>query len=296
MNTPTPQGQQGSTNLAKYRIRAEVDWIETEVTTASPTNFQTVKRWGGFNYVEPMHPGPGGATSTYRLRLQAPRNCEYVRARLIQLASRIPLAIEPTIVGVEVSLDAYSRHGLHSDLVEMAARWATGLTTLVSKNRRFSGRRKGDVVASISSTETRALLSQDRVYFVGDRDADLTQRIYVKCKDDSVVLHSHKHRARVEVTMRNEALGASTLTDWGFFQFESLATYFRFRKQKAGLDLFLAHAMQRSVQIGERKSRLRAGGGTRVFGKGSTADITLNKAARDALRELSRRWAHQPGT
>lgn len=291
MSKQVAEADDGGADMTKYRIRAEVDWIECEVATQSPTNAPTVRRMGAFNYVTPVSPGPGAATSKFRVRLQDPGSSASVRARLTRLSARIPLDCEPTVVGVEVSLDAYSRNGAHDDLVEMAARLFKHLTTLVSKNRRFSGRWKGDVLALYSAAETLRLLRQDRVIFVGDAGASLTQRIYVKCQDSGEVLDVQEQRARLEVTMRDEALTARSLADWGAFPFQSLATYFRFRKQRAGLDPVVAHALQRAVQIGERKNRPRAGGGTRMYGLGSAADTRLNKAARDALRELSRRWA-----
>jgi len=46
-----------------------------------------------------------------------------------------------------------------------------------------------------------------------------------------------------------------------------------------------------STQIGERNERRRAGGGTRLYSRATSADRPLNDAARYALRNLSERWS-----
>lgn len=296
MNTQEARYHETGTDMTRFRLRAVVDWIECEFETTRSTNAQTVKRAGHFKFVVPINLGSGSAATIFRIRFQDPGSFGVVQESLRKLSAQFPLSCAPTITGVEVSLDAYLKSATPDELPSLAARWYKHLTTLVSPNRRFSGRWKGDVHALWDAATILRLLQQDRVIFIGERDDDLTQRIYVKQNDAGRALEACDHRARIEVTIRNEELPMDSLEDWGLYRFESLSRYFRFRRQREGGDPVVAYALQRAAQTGERRLRRRAAGGRRLFGAGSAADTAMNKAARDALRELSRRWAGHRAT
>lgn len=131
---------------------------------------------------------------------------------------------------------------------------------------------------------------------IGNRSDDYYQHIYFKTKDKGgeLALDPKDYRARIEITLQGAALPLQPLDAWEGFRFESLTDWFRFRKMKDDLTPTEKQYADRMVQIGEKAIRNRAGGGTRLHGKMTRADVLLNDRAKGALRRLSDWWEKAP--
>jgi hypothetical protein len=278
-----------------FRFRAEVDWIELEIQTRTPTNFMTIRRAMGLKYVEPLDAAGGGAATVFRFRIQDPENHHGVTTKLDELAASFPLVGTPVVTTVEIALDAYSRGmATRGDLIELTARFRKFDTTPASANRRFGGRWKGDVEpASHHATDMRRL-AEGRVLNVGNKSDSRSQRFYFKCTDGGgkPIKKEKEHRARMENTLRGEELPCQALKDWLEFDFTQLSGMYRFRMLESNLSPTMRIVVETSPQLGERRTpeqqkRMRT---RRLHSRLTPADTALNGRAYDALRELTRRW------
>ncbi|ADG14254.1 hypothetical protein BC1002_0146 [Paraburkholderia atlantica] len=296
-------------NYNHLRFRAEVDWIEIEIKTISRTNFPTVQR--ALNsalqlpdsrnvFVKALDEGPGKAASVFRFRLQDPNSWSFVASMLKQLERRFPFASEPKITAIEIAFDAYSRTESKMELADQAARFFKFCTLIVSKNcriyRDFGG--SPDSIPFQRASLVRHLWDGWQIG-IGNKHDDRLQHIYVKTTDgNGAPLPSAKHRARIEITLRGAALPYQGISEWAGADFEKdLRMSAKFRMLKPKLNRFTRAAIEKTTfQVGERKRRWRvtkdrtAVSGERLHSATTIADRHLNEKARDAFRELSRRW------
>ena len=123
--------------------------------------------------------------------------------------------------------------------------------------------------------------------YVGDKDADTSQRFYVKTTDGGRTLPPEECRARMEVTLAGAALPFASLQDAADFRFETLSCWFRFRKLHTDAATWTPvkrAVASRQVVIGTREKR-----GRRLYSANTQADTKLNERVRNALRDLTRR-------
>ncbi len=278
------------TDYSRYRFRAEVDWIELKIVLTKTTNFQTVRRRLGVEYAEAGAPGAGGADVEFTVKIQSPSSWAEVNARLERLTVDNPLAKPAEVTGIEIALDAYSRNESFDDLVEMASRFYREACKLVSVNRRASKTKRDGSYPLESADQTRRLLADGYNIYIGNRSDSERQHIYVKQTDGSSPLPFAQQRARTEFTLTGDKVPVSLLDDWKEYRLESFASYFKYRRLKAELHLFVATPMRSMAQVGERRPRFAGYGKKRRFSLSTVADLKLNALAFDALRELSRRW------
>lgn len=288
-------------DYTRFTFSAVADWIEIEVTTASSTNAPTIRRRCGLSgFVTPCNAEESGAASVFRVRLQDPRDWQGVTKRLRQIDAEFPFLRPPTVTGIEISLDARSKTASREELIELTARFYKFSTFMASKNRRYEGAYRGGVKAITSGfDQIRQEIGQGRVIAIGNQQDDpqgrwrcdpVSQRIYFKTTDNRQALDPAEHRARIEVTLQGDGLPGQSLQFWEQFNFSDLTEFFRFRQIKPNLPPVDQLIADRLEQIGERSTRNRREGGTRLHGKLTSADTTLNKRTKDALRHLSKRW------
>lgn len=279
-------------DYTRFRFRAVVDWLEIETTTAKPTNAPTIRRKGALCYVTPIDAVAGGAASRFRFRIYDPENWNSVRQIIAEIEHATPLATPPTVTAIEVSFDAYGKGATRDELAALAADFGRFNTAAISDNRRIAGRWKGDTEGLLSQAYARRRIAAGRVVAIGNKTDPISQRIYFKTTDhNGQAMSASNYRARIEVTLQGEALPMTALDDWAGYSFERLADFFKFRTLKDGLDPITRAAAEYSARIGERKTRNRREGGTRIYAKSTRADTALNRKAYDALRELTRRMA-----
>jgi hypothetical protein len=279
-----------------FLFAASVDWLAFEIETAGPRHGDTIFEACRLQtYVRPLDKGPGGVATRFVVTFQDVRCWGDAHARLHRLAARFPLASEPIIAGIEVSFDAYARSGTQSaDLVDMAVRFFT-FGNVVADYRAsgiwHNGVEVQKVEAVMSSHDARRLLRNDRVINIGDRDDDVTQRVYFKTTDNGTPLPVAEHRARAEVTLRGAALPFTTLAEARSFDFKTLAKpkpgYFRYRKQRGGLEPLRSLIHSRYAQVGKREERRTANRSRRLYDGDTQADTALNQRARKALGRLT---------
>lgn len=227
----------------KFRFNAVIDWLEIEINTIKPTNFQTIKRHGGLSYVDAIGAGAGGAATNFIFKFHDPKNWQSVNEMLKYIEKENPLANEPIVKSIEVSFDAYSRTATRDELVDLTGRFYRYLTNTVSQNHRVSGRKglKFDVEPIDSGANIRRLLTQNRNLCIGNNkddasgfnkykaDEEYMQIYFKKTDNDGTPIPVSDHRARIEIRLQGSKLPCSTLKEWQAFKFESLSNYFNFR-------------------------------------------------------------------
>jgi hypothetical protein len=273
------------------RFRAVIDWIDIRIKTTVPSNHDTVTTRTGVPFAEAILPGPGGATTEFRLRFHEPNNWNAIDSMLERFTHDHPLAEPAQIVGIEIALDAYSRAGNKNDLVDMTFQFYRRAQFLCSENRRMSN---GKITHAIGSRGLNRTDIEDGFnLYIGDRHDDIKQHIYLKQithEDGHVVaLPTEQHRARTEFTLKGAQLPEQTLEAWKGLEFQKFARLFKFRAEKTNMNAAWRRAFQSADQIGERKPRRNKHRGVRFFSPLTQADKNLSESAYTALRELSRR-------
>lgn len=271
-------------------LRAELDWIDIEVTIDGATNLKAIRSaWKEAArlekaYVTVISDNPNSA-SVFRLRIHDPGKFIAVTGFLANLEQRFTFAFPPVVIAVEIAIDDYSKGP------EQVADWYYRLSKVADhKNHRLYRNFKGSGHAMPTNRDSLVrMVAQGYQIAIGNRDADFYQHGYFKQTDNNKqVLPESEHRARIEATLRGEHLPCITLADWSNFKFEQLAEYFRFRTPKNNLSDFEIMILE-GRQIGIRVPRNRRGGGTRLNNPLTKADPE-NERVRNALRNLSRRW------
>lgn len=234
-------------NYKKFRFNAVIDWIELEIQTVNPTNFQTIKRhierFGEKPpFVNAIDPGAGSAASQFRFKIQDPKNWQHVAAILNGVNDDIPLLVASIKVkSIEVSVDAYSKNATYDELKKLTGRFYRYLTNPVSQNHRFSGKIEGDVEFICSHMDVEKFLALERNICIGNSKDDDSGFKKYKADDEYMQIYFKKtdnggtpitvsdYRARIEIRLQGSKLPCSTLSEWRQFKFESLSPYFNFR-------------------------------------------------------------------
>jgi hypothetical protein len=301
-----------SRNDKKYshlRFRAVVDWIEIEIETTERTNFQTVQRTlrtalgmpdDKNPRVDALNEQPGGAATIFRFRIHDPESWCDVASIIDALGKRFAFAHPSEVTAIEVAFDAYSRARNKHDLTEQAVRFYKFCTLMVSDNRRlyWKYKRSPRGIPFHVSSLARHLSDGWQIGIGNDKKDDRYQHVYVKTTDrGGIALPRAEHRARIEIKLQGEALPYEHANDWANADF---ATDFRmsaeFRMLRTNLDRFQKVALgNNSMQLGEKKARWRLKDGRPykkdlLYRSSTAADSVLNEKARDAFRELTRRW------
>jgi hypothetical protein len=298
-------------DIYTFKLRAVVDWVEVEFETSKPTNGWTVQaHCEGFKFVQPQNDGAGGAATVFRARIQDPKNFQAVYLLVEKLKHKFSLIAEPRVVGREIALDAYKPGATRRELAAMVAHMFKFHTKPASENRRFQGLKgtKGFCEGPFNFPNMKSRFEEGRTLFIADVGSEEAGRFYVKTTDAGHDLPEATWRSRMELITRHRGASAKEIDSLREYRFESLMPAFTFRKAKGGLDAFRQRSFDRSCQVGEKKLRhylVRRGSKTELptpsttpslfravkFHSGTAVDRDLNAKVRDALRELSRRWA-----
>lgn len=288
----------------KFKFNAVIDWLEIEIKTKKPTNFQTIKRHGELWYVEAMDETAGGAATCFKFKLHNPKNWQTVTETIGAIDLENPLIDEAKVIGIEVSFDAYSKTSTRKELEALTERFYRYLTKPVSNNHRFSGRKgiRADVERIDSTATLRRLIASGRNICIGNNADDKSgfnkykadeqyMQIYFKTTDNNgmPVLES-EYRARIEIRLRGQSLPYTKLHSWLEFKFEILSKYFNFRTLNkrllslapAGFDKALDNISQIGSISGYKRRR-------RIHSLLTLPDKELNNKVYEALRCLTDR-------
>ena len=283
----------GVTLYQGCRVEALVDWVNVLVSLKNASNGASLNafcnREFGINaHFEARDEGPGKAATTFVMSIQEPASWKQIREILDALNEGRPFAREPLVTAIEVSLDAYVEGADQVDLGKLTAARYRFMQCDLSDNHRFSGRkgRKLDV-EGIWLPSLERNLAGGRNIVIGDRDAEKSQRLYVKSTDKGgkIELEREQWRSRMELTLRGVAVPFGTSQEGREFRFESLAKYFATRTPRDDLESFRRMILDHHAQPGRRrKERIQR----RWYLSSTIADKESNAIVYNALRKLSR--------
>lgn len=224
--------------IRDFRRRACVDWLDVTLQTARQTQFQHVQSafdaaGVGRLYVSPVAAGPGRVTNTFVVRFtdRLANDYEALRKAIADVSAAFPLTDEPVIHAIEVACDFTHKGDVaqrDSATVSMTHRLQTSLLANGIKPRQFEP----------SSGKNRFMdkpgqrLDPELNFRVGNEWEDVAWHVYWKRTDKKLPLPLTEWRARVEVTLKGDALksiGLATVSDLDGYRFASLARFFRFR-------------------------------------------------------------------
>lgn len=273
-----------------YKINAVVDWVELKIELQIASNFDTVKRRLDVPFVAPLDKGAGGAAKVFTFKIHDPKSYRDIHEQLAKLTHDHQLAKPPEVIGIEVALDAYSKTNDMAELQDMAKRFYRDATCMVSNVRRAAKNYKGSGKALVTESDVIRALEQDFNIYIGHKNANEVQHIYVKTTDSGAKpLPAGEYRARNEITLRGDQLPFKNLVQWNSFRMEALAKYFKFRRIKDDLNPFVQEGLKGKAQIGERKPRANPDRRARLFSRSTVSDEALNARAYDSLRRLTKK-------
>jgi hypothetical protein len=240
---PTPASPIG---LKQFKAKACMDWVELLIETTRPTQFRYIKdaldlATGCATHPEPFCAGAGGVATRFKVRFHddlANSMCALGKA-LDKVALCYPIKVPPTVLAIELACD-FSHKGapalLEAETLAMTHRLQTTLHADASKPRQFipepSGKTKG---GNRFLNVIGARIDPRFNYRIGSKHEDLSWQAYFKCVDKQAPVPPSHWRARVEVTVQGLALsslGITNLDDLAAFNFERMASLFRFRRPK----------------------------------------------------------------
>ncbi|MEZ7521555.1 hypothetical protein [Burkholderia vietnamiensis] len=223
--------------LQNFRRKACVDWLDVRLRTSRPTQFQHVQSalkaaGAGKLHVTPIDPSPGGVTDTMVVRCsdRLANNYEALSKVLAEFSARYPLAHEPEIAAIEVACDFLHTGEVERDAstIEMTYRLQSSLMTDGDSPRQFDPEVWANCYMDVAGARLDPLLN----YREGNKGDDVSWQCYWKRTDNKQPLPPSEWRARVEVTLKGDALrdaGLVKLADLDGYKFTSLARFFRFR-------------------------------------------------------------------
>jgi hypothetical protein len=292
---PLDPEMQALSDLVRFKARAVIDWIEIEIKTVTPTNFQTVQdRLGAIldtsrrSWVDPADKAAGGAATIFAIRFHDVRAYSQLSGWIARLAVKLPLAGEPTIRAIEVAADFYSKVGNRLELEAMVLRLKHSLSAEGTKELEC-----GPWTERLSDTRT---MRADRTLVIA-RDG-IQWRVYLKDRDNGApIANQAAHRARVEVTVTGNQLRASlqAVDDLRTFRFEGLCRLFAFRylqgmgpitSPTTAAEVAAQRLQMLALNRGHRELPIPP---RRKHPMMTRADVELKERLRLALRELTRR-------
>ncbi|WP_367305001.1 hypothetical protein [Burkholderia multivorans] len=214
-----------------------MDWLDVRLRTTRPTQFQHVQSaldaaGAGKLYVAPIEPGPGGVADTFVVRVTDHLANDYaaLSKALAEFAARYPLAHAPEIVAIEVACDFLHTGEVEQDAstIEMTRRLQSSLLTDGDSPRQFDPQVWVNRYMDVAGERLDPLLN----YREGNKEDDVSWQCYWKRTDKEQPLPPNEWRARVEVTLKGDALrdvGLVKLADLDGYKFTNLARFFRFR-------------------------------------------------------------------
>ena len=286
--------------LNNFTFKAEVDWVEFEVTLPSASQFRHVQDrmmtvWGKTHFA-PL--GDPESTRRFRFRLQNPSGPNLLMHDLQSMVRAGDPPIQESdvrVVGVEVAVDVYIKGGDRASLGEAALYLLRHMAHPPAGHPRITTTGASPVEPETLQEALRALIEDPITIQLGKKGADYTGRVYVKTYDtvDGVPyapLLPEQWRARSERTLQGAAVPFRTLGEWRCFRFDKgLADQFALVKSDATSDTLPALMQARLIQIGRRPdSPKRRPSDRKNRGPYTRRDSVMNDKIRQALRALTK--------
>lgn len=301
--------QAANSALKQFRATAVIDWIDVEIRTERRTQHWHIRaalkeitgvdRW----WAGAMDVQQGSTAETFRIRFhdELATNYQQLCAALDALARRFPFASEPTIAGIEISCDFWHKQQSVEATRALTYRLQTSLFAPGTNHRQYNS----DSNSNQFLDKPGHRINPAYNLRIGNELDAISWQSYHKRTDRKQPLPLCQQRARVEVTLRGDALqqyGFGLLSGLQHFPFETLASLFTFRRPIAAAkmakgDLFRLVAInwirshedaaaERGIhsfsKVGQRDKK----GRTRAESSHLTADKELSNRVRAALRNL----------
>lgn len=224
-----------------FKAKSCIDWLDVTIHTSRPTQFQHLqaaleKVAGKTLWVEAMDEREGNVATMFKIRFQddLANNVSKLQRKLDRLSKDYPFVTEPVISGIEVACD-FMHKGEPSrrirDTLAMTYRLQSSLFAPGGNPRQFDPEVQGKGANRFMAEGMR--LDPGLNFRIGNKWDDVSWQVYFKCVDKMKSISQSKWRARVEVTLKGEALkdiGLNCLSDLQGYKFEKLTQFFRFRR------------------------------------------------------------------
>jgi hypothetical protein len=312
------------------RIETVVDFVEAEIQIGKPTQaIHLYKRMGGIvtaiagrdknTGLELPSNRSNATTDLFRFRIQDPNNFVAVKEICDAVHREYPFSQPPTITAIELAQDTYCPGANVKELAEIASdRYR--FTAHTPSHGWYFYRRQGDgrhYVRDDHNGLTRweiVKMFEDEHHLTdsNSKGVDVRYHAYVKVRDyveayrdNGEVIRTVKEldpkhrRARVEITLRGQALPCRTMEELENIDFARLAKYFTFRKLDDKLHPAARYGLEKvsGRQLGRRGRYRRKHptligrhSGSSVYRQATIADEALNTAVYECLRRQSRKW------
>jgi len=305
----TSQHKLAETGRQFFKVSAVIDWIDVEIRTSRTTQHRYIraalreitgiaKWWAGAVDVQ-----QGNNANTYRIRFRDELANSYQQLcdALTALARRYPFTTEPVITGIEISCDWWHKQQSVEATRAMTYRLQTRLHVAGTQQRQY------DPEAGDNRYLNKlARINPELGLRIGSKKDDVSYQVYFKRTDNKQPLPVRQWRARVEVTLQNDALqqhGLALLSELPSFNFQKLCTLFRFKMVKpagtlAGANLLRLTAInttrkeadataERGTHSFNNSGRRDKRGRLRANSKHLKADSELYSRVKDALKRLN---------
>jgi len=306
---------------SQIKFNVVCDYAIFEVRTVKKTQAYHIHSHSndGFSHVQGCDPDTGEpfvdglkntTTTLFRCAVQDPKQFRDIAALFDFIAERWGIDAQPTLVCLEIALDAYRKGGSIKELAGIATDLYR-FSTYAPGDYWYFYRRAGDGRVKINELDfsRRDIVKHFEAHWqLTDRNSqevDTRLHAYVKTQDGGESLTPNNHRARFEVTLKGKALPCTTLQDLGKLDFVCLADYFKFRRLADDMNPQARWALKEfsCVQLGRRgkyrrkhKAIVGKYSGTSTFRGSTVADTQLNEVVYECLRKLTRAWRKTGGS
>lgn len=321
----------GRLDTRGVKFKGVIDWLELQIKTASPTQFQYIQAalaesLKGKPYVKPLDPSTGKrltcqdkTTTVFQIRLYDEHANSYREMLKVieHLEKKHPLIGKPKITGIEFSFDAYCPDD--EKLRQVASHFMGHLAAPNIDVRKFDpvrGKtRRIDQWPDIDPT------CPDGSLYVLSKAEPLAYRVYLKCTDgkgddqEGKKLPRDQWRARAEFTLAGKKLeehGLRTVDDLASVDIAKLGKYLRFANLKSldevleGQNPFVAESIrsvwdERAVCLsggwkrsnrGQDGYRKHANPDTLTVSRWAEMDYQLNRIVDRESAKLARAYLH----
>jgi len=295
-------------DLSKFRVKAVVDWLDIEIETRSSTNYQCIQKKSKHIldekkgcWVTTKNKRRCGADTQFRIRLHDLKTYTDLIYIVAEIDKHFPLACEPKITAIEVSIDFRSKEQIRQELEKATIYLKQSLDHVGVKPREYNDKKK-----IIEMKHRSSELTSYRTWAAGEKGDPEMSRIYLKEVDRNLpIADIAKHSARVEISLNYKATHNyfDSISSFQTFKFQKFTHYFKFRKinpniaegdNKSILPLIheiLANEIRKRGQQAIQPSKKSRRKHTKV----TIAHEKMNDRVKDALRNLTNSFFAKKG-
>ncbi len=268
----------------------------------------------------------------FRIRIHDPKSFRQIKTLCEQMNGEYEISEESVVItALEIAFDTYKAGATARELAVIAADRYRWLTSPPIDSRWYFYREKGErrryIIEAITGPTREAddnvIMLNDIIRYLADgwqltdansKSVDRRWHVYVKTRDtigqqdenneleskDRKLLSQDKWRARIEITLRGDALPFRTMAELEAFDIAKLTKHFKFRQIDNQLPRITTYAISQCSgrQLGRRgiyRKPLKivgkySRGKPLAYRHSSIADTRLNRVILRAFERFSRGW------